>query len=101
MGGSAGYKNDTFKVGLGYEHESSEDSYYNLAGDYYLGNNTFRAGFGYKDGKGKDDWYEYALGYQYNLSPRTYTWVEGTYNDPRAKGKDDNYEVVVGVRHDF
>ena len=101
MGGSTGYKNDTFKVGVGYEHESSEDSYYNLAGEYYLGNNTFRAGFGYDDGKGKNDWYEYALGYQYNLSPRTYTWVEGTYNDPRQKGKEDNYEVVVGVRHDF
>lgn len=101
MGGSTGYKNDTFKVGLGYEHESSADSYYNLAGEYYLGNNTFRAGFGYDDGKGKNDWYEYALGYQYNLSPRTYTWVEGSYYDPRQKGKDDNYEVVVGVRHDF
>ena len=101
MGGSTGYKNDTFKVGVGYEHESSEDSYYNLAGEYYLGNNTFRAGFGYDDGKGKNDWYEYALGYQYNLSPRTYTWVEGSYYDPRQKGADDNYEVVVGVRHDF
>ena len=101
MGGSAGYKNDTFKVGLGYEHESSASSYYNLAGDYYLGNNTFRVGFGYDDGKGKNDWYEYALGYQYNLSPRTYTWVEGSYYDPRQKGKKDNYEVVVGVRHDF
>lgn len=101
MGGSTGFKNDTFKVGVGYEHESSRDSYYNLAGEYYLGNNTFRAGFGYDDGKGKNDWYEYALGYQYNLSPRTYTWVEGSYYDPRQKGADDNYEVIVGVRHDF
>lgn len=101
MGGSAGYKNDTFKVGVGYEHESSADSYYNLAGEYYLGNNTFRAGFGYDDGKGKRDWYEYALGYQYNLSPRTYTWVEGGYRDPRQKGAKDEYEVTVGVRHDF
>ena len=100
-GGSVGYKNDTFKVGFGYEKQDKADSYYNLAGEYYLGNNTFRAGFGYDDGKGKNDWFEYALGYQYNLSERTYTWVEGTYNAPRAKGKDDNYEVVVGVRHDF
>ena len=101
MGGSTGYKNDTFKVGVGYEHESSADSYYNLAGEYYLGNNTFRAGFGYDDNKGKNDWFEYALGYQYNLSERTYTWVEGSYYDPRQKGAEDNYEVVVGVRHDF
>ena len=102
-GGSVGYKDDsTFKVGLGYEKQDKADSYYNLAGEYYLGDNTFRAGFGYKDNKGKnDDWFEYALGYQYNLSKRTYTWVEGSYYDPRAKGKDENYKVVVGVRHDF
>ena len=101
-GGSVGYKNDTFKVGFGYEKQDKADSYYNLAGEYYLGDNTFRAGFGYKDNKGKnDDWFEYALGYQYNLSKRTYTWVEGSYYDPRAKGKDENYKVVVGVRHDF
>ncbi|MDO4642312.1 MAG: porin [Cardiobacteriaceae bacterium] len=102
MGGSVGYKNDAFKVGLGYEHESSADSYYNLAGEYYLDpSNTLRAGFGYDDGKGKNDWYEYALGYQYNLSERTYTWVEGSYYDPRQKGAEDTYKVVVGVRHDF
>ena len=100
-GGSVGYKNDTFKVGFGYEKQDKADSYYNLAGEYYLGNNTFRAGFGYDDNKGKNDWFEYALGYQYNLSERTYTWVEGSYNDPRAKGVDENYKVVVGVRHDF
>lgn len=101
-GGSAGYKNDTFKVGVGYEKQDKADSYYNLAGEYYLGNNTFRAGFGYDDNKGKnDDWFEYALGYQYNLSERTYTWVEGAYYDPRGKGKDETYQVVVGVRHDF
>ena len=101
-GGSVGYKNDTFKVGFGYEKQDKADSYYNLAGEYYLGDNTFRAGFGYKDDRGKNnDWFEYALGYQYNLSKRTYTWVEGSYNDPRAKGKDENYKVVVGVRHDF
>ena len=102
-GGSVGYKDDSmFKVGFGYEKQDKADSYYNLAGEYYLGDNTFRAGFGYKDNKGKnDDWFEYALGYQYNLSKRTYTWVEGSYYDPRAKGKDENYKVVVGVRHDF
>ena len=100
-GGSVGYKNDTFKVGFGYEKQDKADSYYNLAGEYYLGNNTFRAGFGYDDNKGKNDWFEYALGYQYNLSERTYTWVEGSYSDPRAKGVDENYKVVVGVRHDF
>ncbi len=101
-GGSVGYKNDTFKVGFGYEKQDKADSYYNLAGEYYLGDNTFRAGFGYKDDRGKNnDWFEYALGYQYNLSKRTYTWVEGSYYDPRAKGKDENYKVVVGVRHDF
>ena len=100
-GGSVGYKNDTFKVGFGYEKQDKADSYYNLAGEYYLGNNTFRAGFGYDDNKGKNDWFEYALGYQYNLSERTYTWVEGAYYDPRAKGVDENYKVVVGVRHDF
>lgn len=69
-GGSVGYKNDTFKVGFGYEKQDKADSYYNLAGEYYLGNNTFRAGFGYDDNKGKNDWFEYALGYQYNLSER-------------------------------
>ena len=100
-GGSVGYKNDTFKVGVGYEKKDKADSYYNLAGEYYLGNNTFRAGFGYDDNKGKNDWFEYALGYQYNLSERTYTWVEGAYYDPRQKGQEESYKVVVGVRHDF
>jgi outer membrane porin len=102
-GGSVGYEDKSqFKVGFGYEKQSKADSYYNLAGEYYLGDNTFRAGFGVSDNKGKnDDWFEYALGYQYNLSKRTYTWIEGSYYDPRAKGKDDTYQVVVGVRHDF
>lgn len=57
--------------------------------------------------------YTYALGYQYNLSKRTYTWVEGSYTDwnlsrvPDSttrkgwKKFDNGYTFKVGLRHDF
>lgn len=99
MGGSVGYSNDTFKVGFGAEHEASGDEYYNLAGEYYFGQNTLRAGIGINTDD--DETKEYALGYQYNLSARTYTWVEGSVLDSKDNTIDGDYKVLVGIRHDF
>ncbi len=112
FGGAVGYSNDRFRVGLAAEHASSQGEKYNLAGQYYYGPNTFRAAFGVSqksdDISSSDNIYTYALGYQYNFSKRTYTWVEGGYidwsdarlgsNDRKA---DDGYTVRVGLRHDF
>ncbi|UJF24286.1 porin [Suttonella sp. R2A3] len=99
VGLNIGYSNDTFKVGFGAEHQASADEYYNLAGEYYFGQNTLRAGIGYETNDDKD--LEIALGYQYNLSQRTYAWVEGTYLKSDADAKDGNYKALVGIRHDF
>ncbi|MBP3194137.1 MAG: porin [Cardiobacteriaceae bacterium] len=67
--------------------------------------------------------YTYALGYQYNFSKRTYTYVEADFIDwnvgdihshtgsdtskavptrtQTTKGIEDGYSVRVGLRHDF
>ncbi|MBR1375059.1 MAG: porin [Cardiobacteriaceae bacterium] len=66
--------------------------------------------------------YTYALGYQYNFSKRTYTYVEADFIDwnvgdihrhsgdsskavptstTTTKGLDDGYSVRVGLRHNF
>lgn len=119
VGGAVGYSNDQFQVHLGVQHKSGNDlvaetervAYsdgikYNLAGEYYSGPNTFRAGFGVADlreAKFDDNVYTYALGYQYNFSKRTYTYVEGDYTDWNKQfGHERNgYSVRVGLRHDF
>ncbi|SUO93501.1 porin [Suttonella ornithocola] len=100
VGGAIGYSNDQFKVGLGAQHQASYGEVYNLAGEYYFGPNTVRGGFSLADPKGDDNVYVYALGYQYNFSKRTYTWVEGEYRDFKGK-ESDGYTVKVGLRHDF
>lgn len=103
MGGSGGYKNDMFKAGVGYIHVSSKLDYYNLGAEYYLGQNTFRAGFAAADFSGgkEGDFAEYALGYQYNLSDRTYLWAEGAYKDYCIHGRDSDSKMVVGIKHKF
>lgn len=105
IGANIGYENDQFRVGLGAEHAASLGEKYNLAGAYYLGPNTFRAGFAVSD---SDDYnagetaYTYALGYQYNFSKRTFTYIDGTYIDHGDNEKaDDGYTVNLGLRHDF
>ena len=51
---------------------------------------------------GSARFYTYGLGYQYNFSKRTYSWVEGQYVDLNGDDSDDNgYSVRVGLRHDF
>lgn len=105
MGGNIGYSNDTFRVGLGVEHGASMGEKYNLEGEYYLGANTFRAAFAVA---AKDEFlnpdknvYNYGLGYQYNFSKRTYTYIEGQYIDWNLQGVDNGYLVHIGLRHDF
>lgn len=100
-GGAVGFENDNFHIGLGAEHQSSLGEVYNLAGAYYYGPNTFRAGFALADYDDESNIYNYALGYQYNFSKRTYTWVEGSYTDWNVDGIDNGYTVKVGLRHNF
>ncbi|ABQ14021.1 porin [Dichelobacter nodosus] len=115
IGANVGYENDQFRIGLGAEHAASLGEKYNLAGAYYMGPNTFRAGFAVSDsddfnrvisnqgtvGKGETA-YTYALGYQYNFSKRTFTYIDGTYIDySDNKVADDGYLINVGLRHDF
>lgn len=132
VGLAAEYKNDQFKVAISAENKEGNDltrlnnnlawadgQKYALAGEYYSGPNTFRAGFGVADPKnmthtvtdanGNDqivgfnsNIYTYALGYQYNFSNRTYTYVEGEYIDWNNLDENKNgYTVRVGLRHDF
>lgn len=120
VGLAAQYSNDQFLVAFSAEHKEGNDlraaksdrlawadgQKYALAGEYYLGPNTFRAGFGVADLKkheAKENIYTYGLGYQYNFSKRTYTYVEGEYIDwNKQLGHDKNgYTVRVGLRHDF
>lgn len=132
VGLAAEYKNDQFKVAISAENKEGNDltgfnnnlawadgQKYALAGEYYSGPNTFRAGFGVADPKnmthtvtdanGNDrivgfnsNIYTYGLGYQYNFSNRTYTYVEGEYIDWNNLGENKNgYTVRVGLRHDF
>lgn len=103
-GAVLGYSNDQFQVGFGAEHAASLGEKYNLAGQYFYGANTFRASVGMADSDdiSSDSVYTYGLGYQYNFSKRTYSWVEGQYTDWNTGGNFDNgYLVRVGIRHDF
>lgn len=80
----------------------SDGEKYALAGEYYSGPNTFRAGFGLADLKEfSSNIYTYGLGYQYNFSNRTYTYVEGEYIDWNINDIKNGYTVRVGLRHDF
>ncbi len=102
-GAAFGYGNDQFQVGLAAEHAASLGEKYNLAGQYFQGANTFRASVGLANSDDIDDdksIYTYGLGYQYNFSKRTYTWVEGQYTDWNYDD-DNGYVVRVGLRHDF
>lgn len=115
FGGSVGYKTDDFKVGFGADHRNkatvgdganalylAKGEVYSLAGEYYMDDNTFRAGVTYRDIKGAKAMYSAALGYQYNLSKRTYAWVEGQYDrDNNNTSNKDGYSVLVGLRHKF
>lgn len=133
LGGSVGYKNEQFKIGLTEQHKFKDGDKATLAGEYYYGPNTFRAGFSYansdlldavvggytgynpKTGKSitarnycknrtnkcANNVYTYALGYQYNFSKRTYTFVEANLTDWNSKNRKNGYETKVGLRHDF
>lgn len=116
VGLAAEYKNDQFLVALSAEHKEGNDLFnaranrfawsdgekYALAGEYYSGPNTFRAGFGVADLKEyNSNIYTYGLGYQYNFSNRTYTYVEGEYIDWNVNNVNNGYTVRVGLRHDF
>lgn len=80
----------------------SDGEKYALAGEYYSGPNTFRAGFGLADLNAfSSNIYTYGLGYQYNFSNRTYTYVEGEYIDWNVNNIKNGYTVRVGLRHDF
>ena len=80
----------------------SDREKYALAGEYYSGPNTFRAGFGLADlNEFSSNIYTYGLGYQYNFSNRTYTYVEGEYIDWNVNNIKNGYTVRVGLRHDF
>ncbi len=103
-GAALGYSNDQFQVGLGAEHAASLGEKYNLAGEYSQGANTFRASVGMADDDEidpKENIYTYGLGYQYNFSKRTYSWVEGQYTDGYDDDDENGYIVSVGLRHDF
>lgn len=119
VGLAAQYSNDQFLVAFSAEHKEGNDllnaksdrlawadgQKYALAGEYYLGPNTFRAGFGVADlnREAKEKIYTYGLGYQYNFSKRTYTYVEGEYIDWNKQLNHDKngYTVRVGLRHNF
>lgn len=107
FGGAVGYSNDQFQVGFGAEHMDDGGEVYNLAGQYFYGPNTFRAGIGMRDPKEGKDVYTYALGYQYNFSKRTFTYVEGEYidwnnnRDDAGQKIDNGYTVNIGIRHNF
>lgn len=126
LGGQINYANDQFYIGAGIEHAFKIGNKYNIAGQYFYGPNTFQAGVGLSnsdDLNAGDKVYTYALGYMYNFSKDTYTFVNAEYQhaaghnafyDNRsnpgieAGGVDHNdyvanngYLVRVGLRHDF
>lgn len=105
MGGSIGYSNDTFRIGLGAEHASSIGDKVNVQGEYYVGPHTFRAGaaVAIKDVMLNPDKnvYNYGLGYHYNFSKRTYTYIEGRYIDWNRDNVDNGFMTQIGLRHDF
>ena len=101
IGTTLGYKNNNFKVGLSNQHLSSNGDKTTLVGEYYVGPNTFRAGFNISnEDKKENNVYSYGLGYKYNLSKRTYTYIEGTYTDYNSKLTNDK-DLKIGLRHSF
>lgn len=122
LGGQINYKNDQFYIGGGIEHAFKIGNKYNIAGQYFYGPNTFQAGVGLSnsdDLNAGDKVYTYALGYMYNFSKDTYTFVNAEYQhaaghnafyDNRKAGievdhndyvANNGYLVRVGLRHDF
>ncbi|MBV7435112.1 porin [Cardiobacteriaceae bacterium TAE3-ERU3] len=99
MGLQVGYENDQFGVVGNAQHESSANTVYNVHGKYMFDANEIRGGIGFTDAKGGNDEVAYGLGYQYNFSKRTKTWVEGVYNT--VKHGDNDFTASVGIRHDF
>lgn len=88
----------------------SKPSVYGLTGEYFIGpTHVVRAGYGHYDpdaASGKD-YDQYKLGYQYNFSKRTRTWIEYSHFDYRSPGAKvaaigQEYDnVQIGIRHDF
>lgn len=97
---SLGYSNDNFAAGFDYERVQKTSDYFALAGEFKSGSNTFRLGAEYLDPKAEKGVVRALLGYQYNLSKRTYTFVEGTY-ERDLETKNNGYSAVFGLRHDF
>lgn len=99
LGVQVGYENDQFGVVGNAQHQSSWNTVYNVQGKYMFDANELRGGIGFTDAKNNKDEIAYGLGYQYNFSKRTKTWVEGVYNTVKH-GKND-FTASVGIRHDF
>lgn len=125
LGGQINYANDQFYIGAGAEHAFKIGNKYNIAGQYFYGPNTFQAGIGLSnsdDINAGDKVYTYALGYMYNFSKDTFTFVNAEYQ--RASGNNNfftnkapdvsndgntsedyagnnGYLVRVGLRHNF
>ncbi len=112
---AVGYATDQFEVDFNAEHfevdGGRDENRYNLSGQYFYGPHTFRAGLGLVDPDNADSRWSGGLGYQYNFSKRTYTWIEGSYSENRYNPMDagpnyngpryDGYVISVGMRHDF
>ena len=105
LGGAVGYRNERFQIGLGAEHAASLGEKYNLAGQFFQGANTFRASVDLAasdDVNEKENVLTYGLGYQYNFSKRTFSYMEGNYTDWNDDDTRKNgYIVRIGLNHDF
>lgn len=108
-GGHIGYDGENFGIGLGVQKTNAvlgspsrgSGIYYILGTQYSQGANTYRAEFDLIDPDSGDRGYNFALGYQYNFSRRTSTWIEGEYGKNIANGDSTAFRAVVGIRHDF
>lgn len=123
---AVGFSGDAFSLGLIYEQgtlnqfgligtlrtngirQFGDDDAKNvyIAGEYRFANNTIRAAYGRMDTglsvPHSDETIDnYLLGYQYDLSKRTYIWVEyiGNRSDSMLYGDQD--AVSIGTRVDF
>lgn len=104
---SAAYNAANFGVGFDYERHFNKDNYFALGGNYKLTEqDKIYGGVEMLDphAAGQKSNYFAHLGYQHNLSKRTFTWVE--VGAERSKGKDffktkGGYAATVGLRHDF
>ena len=118
-----GYKTNQFLVGFIYEQGTFNDvniarqirvngvplaggddakSWY-LTGQYSFGNNTLRAAYGQTDtGIDREDTIDnWRLGYQYNLSKRTWLWAEYIGRDANTLVYGDQNIITTGLRHLF